>query len=440
MSCVTDPIHAALTELRSERGRIAIADAWAQWAGTEVEVETSVAWTTYRPHRQGRMVLDVTITTDDGEVQDRQIMFVVDPPGTELRPLDPIDLPEDVLPPMRITPWNATGWIVPHVPQPAALADLLRPETLADVIECPVETIGEPELVRLVPMRRSLVRTRLGETTAFVKSYAKHSSFRRSLVGLRAASELPVSVPELLAVAPDRSTFVMSGLPGVELSSMITRGNELAEALHATGRALAAVHTAEWGLAGFRSGAAETDDIADLLVADLDAIEPRLADRIATLADRLTRAFAMLETVAATPVHGKCFGDQILYDRSTGGISIVDWDDAVLGDPHFDVGRLIAHLGFLARELDHAVELSPLLAGYRENQGSICPTRLHWHVVAATLLRGKISLLRPLADEWYARLTRLVDLVEQLLEPDTTTRHDVGALLDAVASTNGVVR
>lgn len=440
MSCVTDPVHAALTELRSVRGRIAIADAWAQWAGTEVEVETSVAWTTYRPHHKGRVVLDLTITTADGEVQNRQMMFIVDPPGTEPPPFDPTDLPADVLPPMRITPWNATGWIVPHVPQPAGLADLMRPETLADLIGCQVETVGEPELVRLVPMRRSLIRTRVGEATVFVKTYAKHSSFHRSLVGLRAAAELPVAVPELLAVAPDRSTFVMSGLPGVELSSIIERGDESAEALHATGRALAAVHTAESGLGGFRPGAAETDDIVDLLVADLAAIEPRLADRIATLADRLTQEHAVLEPVTTTPVHGKCFGDQILYDRSTDGISIVDWDDAVLGDPHFDLGRLIAHLGFIAGELDHAVELGPLLAGYRENQGQICPTRLHWHVAAATLLRGKISLLRPLADEWYARLTRLVDLVEQLLEPDATTRHDVGALLDAVASTNAVVR
>ena len=440
MSYVTDPVHAALIELRSDRGRMAIAEAWTQWAGTEVEVETSVAWTTYRPHHKGRIVLDLTITAADGEAEHRQMMFVVDPPGTDPPPPEASDLPEDVLPPLRITPWNVTGWTVPHVPRPAGLADLMRPETLADVVGCPVESVGEPELVRLVPMRRSLIRCRIGEETVFVKSYAKPSSFQRSLVGLRAATDLPVAVPELLAVDPERSTFVMGGLPGIELSSMIDSGDDLDEALRATGTALAAVHQAEAGLTGSRSGAAETNDITQLLVADLAAIEPRLAGRIESLADRLTQECATLEPITTTPVHGKCFGDQILFDPPTGAISIVDWDDATQGDPHFDLGRLIAHLGFLTGDVDQPVQLDPLLDGYRESQGRICPTRLHWHVAAATLLRGKISLLRPLADEWHARLARLVDVVDELLEPGAPARHDVGALLAAVTATKGSVR
>ncbi|MCP4086736.1 MAG: phosphotransferase, partial [Actinomycetia bacterium] len=102
---------------------------------------------------------------------------------------------------------------------------------------------------------------------------------------------------------------------------------------------------------------------------------------------------------------------------STGLISMVDWDDATQGDPHFDLGRLIAHLVFLADELELEVELGSLLNGYCQGQGEICPARLRWHIAAAMLMRGRISLLRPLADNWHARLVKLVGVVESLLEP-----------------------
>ncbi|MEM7327016.1 MAG: aminoglycoside phosphotransferase family protein [Actinomycetota bacterium] len=439
MSHITDPIHAALVELRSDRGRQAIADAWTRWTGLEVEVETAVVWTTYRPHHKGRIVLDLTITTAAGKPEFRQMMFVVDPPGTERQPFDWNDLPDDVFPPLQISPWNATGWTIPHVPRPSGLADLMRPTTLADILGCPTELVGEPELVRLVPMRRALIRTSVGDETIFVKSYAGERSFHRSVTGLRAAGDLPVAVPDLIAVDTERLTFIMQGLPGVELSSLVGC-DDLNKALHATGTALAAVHQADAGLAGHRSGVAETTDIAQLLVADLAAIEPRLAGRIEVVADQLTREYEALEPVTTGPIHGKCFGDQILYDASTGQVSIVDWDDAKRGDPHFDLGRLIAHLGFLVATDGQPVDLAPLLDGYRKSKGRVCPRRLHWHVAAAVLLRGKISLLRPLADEWYDRLARLVDLVETLLEPDATSRDDVDALLAAVTSPKGPTR
>ncbi|MEM9651176.1 MAG: aminoglycoside phosphotransferase family protein [Actinomycetota bacterium] len=439
MSHITDPIHAALVELRSDRGRMAIADALTRWTGLKVQVETAVAWTTYRPHRKGRIVLELTVTIAGGRPEARQMMFVIDPPGSEPQPFDGTDLPDDVFPPLRISPWNATGWTVPHVPRPAGLADLLRRTTLADMLGCSIESVGEPELVRLVPMRRSLIRTAVGDGTVFVKSFAGERSFHRSVAGLQAACDLPVAVPDLLAVDTERLTFVMRGLPGVELSSLVGC-DDFNKALHATGTALAGVHQSEAALPCHRSGAAEIEDITQLLVADLAAIEPRLAGRIEAVADQLTREYKTLEPVATAPIHGKCFGDQILYDATTGRIAIVDWDDAKKGDPHFDLGRLIAHLGFLAATEEQAIRLGPLLDGYRKNHSRICPRRLHWHVAAAMLLRGKISLLRPLADEWYDRLARLVDLVETLLEPDATSRDDVDALLAAVTSPKGPTR
>ncbi|MCP4086733.1 MAG: aminoglycoside phosphotransferase family protein, partial [Actinomycetia bacterium] len=241
------------------------------------------------------------------------------------------------------------------------MVDLMRPETVAGLLGCPVDLIGELELIRLVPMRRSLIRTRVGQDTVFIKSYAKCSSFESGVAGLRAAATLPVSVPELLAVDGARSTFVMSGLPGVELSTLIDNQDEFDAALYATGLALAAVHNSEMRAGGNRLDTAETDDIVRLFVADLASIDPRLAGRIESLAMCLARQSQDLEPIAPRPLHGECFGDQILWDSSTGLISMVDWDDATQGDPHFDLGRLIAHLVFLADELELEVELGSLL-------------------------------------------------------------------------------
>ncbi|MCP3857970.1 MAG: aminoglycoside phosphotransferase family protein, partial [Actinomycetia bacterium] len=383
MTHVTDPVHTAITALRSDRVQVALGDAWVQWLGIEAEVETSVVWTAYRPHRKGRVILDLSCTEAGGEVRHQQMMFVANPPGAEPPPLAEDEFPPHVLPPVRAQPWNAIGWPVPYVPQPAGLVDLMRPETVAGLLGCPVDLIGELELIRLVPMRRSLIRTRVGQDTVFIKSYAKCSSFESGVAGLRAAATLPVSVPELLAVDGARSTFVMSGLPGVELSTLIDNQDEFDAALYATGLALAAVHNSEMRAGGNRLDTAETDDIVRLFVADLASIDPRLAGRIESLAMCLARQSQDLEPIAPRPLHGKCFGDQILWDSSTGLISMVDWDDATQGDPHFDLGRLIAHLVFLADELELEVELGSLLDGYCQGQGEICPARLRWHIAAA---------------------------------------------------------
>ncbi|WP_243147629.1 aminoglycoside phosphotransferase family protein [Scytonema sp. UIC 10036] len=43
------------------------------------------------------------------------------------------------------------------------------------------------------------------------------------------------------------------------------------------------------------------------------------------------------------PIHGNLHGDRILY--SPDGIGVVDWDALSLGDPLYDVGRLLAGTG-----------------------------------------------------------------------------------------------
>jgi aminoglycoside phosphotransferase (APT) family kinase protein len=93
---------------------------------------------------------------------------------------------------------------------------------------------------------------------------------------------------------------------------------------------------------------------------------------------------------------------------------MVDWDTLALGDPLYDVGRLLAHLVYLAgRE-----EIAPpavsacaetLLQAYEAETGQpVDRQHLAWHVAAQLLLRGKTSSLRQLPEGWQAHLAFVV--------------------------------
>ena len=416
MTFATDPIYAALRELRGERGRDAIARAWRGWLGVDVAVDTAEQWIAYRPRRRGRVVLDVQITIAGGQRADHQILFVVDPPNAESRPLGTGHRRPGVLPPFRVDPWNATAWVIPHVPQPAHLAELLEEEVLADLLGTAPDEIHGTELIRYVPMRRSLIRTSARNRIHLVKTYARGAKLGRALDGFRAARGLPFAVPRITAVDTERSTFAMTEVDGEELSSLLADPTHGPMALRVTGEAMALLHGSGITPRGVRNARAEIDDLEDLLAADLAALEPRLADQIRALTGRLEAELPNLEPTNHVPIHGKFMGDQVLVDTTTRQAAIVDWDDATCGDPHFDLGRLLAHLRFLGEERGGAVDIEPLLDGYRAAGGTIDFDRLRWHLAAGYLLRGKISLLRTLAPDWLDRLRSMADEVEAMLD------------------------
>ena len=416
MSFATDPVYLALNELRGERGRDAIAHAWRGWLEVDVAVDTTERWTAYRPRRRGHVVLDAQITMPEGQRTDQQILFVVDPPDSDGRPLGADRQHVGVLPPFRVHPWNATAWVIPHVPEPMRLAELLEDEVLADLLGTAPDEIHGTELIRYVPMRRSLIRTSARNRIHLVKNYGRGANLGRALDGLRAACGLPFAVPRITAVDAGRSTFAMSEVDGVELSSLFADPTHGPLALRATGEAMALLHGSDIELPGVRQARAEIDDLEDLLVADLAQLEPRLADQVQAITGRLGAELSNLAPTNHVPIHGKFMGDQVLVDTTTRQAGIVDWDDATCGDPHFDLGRLLAHLRFLGEERGDAVDVAPLLDGYRAAGGAIDLDRLRWHLAAGYLLRGKISLLRTLAPDWLERFRSLADHVEGMLD------------------------
>ncbi len=139
----------------------------------------------------------------------------------------------------------------------------------------------------------------------------------------------------------------------------------------------------------------------------LPELAPQLDHLIANLEHRSQELCFPLDA----PIHGNLFGDQILYGRE--GIGVVDWDALALGDPLYDVGRLLAHLLYVAgRQTLNATAPSAatrcsdsLLSAYESESGQpVDWPRLTWHVATQLLLRGKISSLRQLPERWQRHL------------------------------------
>jgi hypothetical protein len=93
-----------------------------------------------------------------------------------------------------------------------------------------------------------------------------------------------------------------------------------------------------------------------------------------------------------------------------------------MGDPLYDVGRLIAHLIYIAgREGISPTSVSAcvkaLIRSYKKQATqSIDPECLSWHVATQLLLRGKISSLRKLPEEWQEHLAFVITEAEHVLD------------------------
>ena len=204
----------------------------------------------------------------------------------------------------------------------------------------------------------------------------------------------------------------MEELPGCQLTAMIPTPEP--DVFAAVGNALAGLHRSEIRPPASWSPGGELAAL-ERAMADVRLALPTLDGAIQSLLQMIERRGTELHWDDRAPIHANLFGDQILVDE-TGDVGIVDWDDLCLGDPLFDVGRLIAHIIFVARRdradssrVIHSVQA--LLDSYaKETKAKLNWGRLSWQIAVALLFRAKISALRPLPTTW------IEDIVASLAE------------------------
>jgi len=229
--------------------------------------------------------------------------------------------------------------------------------------------------LRWKPGRRAVLRADLaltdershcsGPATLYVRVYPlRHLPLQ--VARWRAAALIPeVHSPQLLAVDAQRGFLAVEatgGAPAAGLGDVrsATR-SPLAEILGALYRAGAgrAPLLPERALEMLpRRG--DPDDLEAALRAlrDLAAWEPSFETSCRELESRLGAAAAHVPPCEPCLVHGDLTADQVLAGE--GSISLIDWDEAAVGDPHGDLASLAADL---ALRWDETASTESELAG-----------------------------------------------------------------------------
>ena len=153
---------------------------------------------------------------------------------------------------------------------------------------------------------------------------------------------LPGSVPDVVAIVPERSAFVMrSAPPGTETwKDHLMRGEISPDVAETVGRMLGRIHANSAGRADLAVEFADTSFFDEL------RIDPYLRYVAATapdLAPALDEVAAELLATGVCLVHGD-FSPKNLLVTPDGGVLLVDHEVAHWGHPAFDVAFVTNHL------------------------------------------------------------------------------------------------
>lgn len=414
-----DSIYQALRWLRRRpAGTGSFAELWAKRAGLPPDgVRTRFDLVNYKPFERAWAVAEVILPRSRtslwlhlhigaGPVHEKRAPVVLDEHGI-------------------------SAWTIPDAPGLPGLRELLEPERFRALVATVPELrvagpVPPPELVRYVPAKRALLRWTHPATGRryWLKQIAGTGTAAAASLDLRELrawyehGAFSARVPRLVHYGIEHGVLVMDEVPGMPLTDLMT--GRRTEPLIEVGEALARLHATptvpwrEWSFAHeHRQLARHMHGVAQAL--------PALAARIDLLVDHLGASMPQGRAGFA-PIHGNLFGDQILYDPTAEHphrVGIVDWDSWCHGDPHYDLGRLLAHLAFLRRLRGHSRELvqdasHALIEGYRHVAGpeAIDPHRLAWQTATALLLRAKISSVRKLAPGWTRHVALTLDEAE----------------------------
>lgn len=241
------------------------------------------------------------------------------------------------------------------------------------------------------------------------------------LAAWRASARVPeAGAPVVLAVDEERGFAVFEDVVGEPWTG----------ALPALVPALSALYRAPIGLPGHVPG--DELSAARRTLAALAALDPSHAARATALSQELDRAFESLAPASATLVHGDLGADQIL--ATPGGVRLLDWDEAKLGDPHADFASLAADLlsrGFSGAEADTGA-LGAEVLGRRYDAA-----RWRAQLSAAHARRALAPLQRADAD-WRRAAVVSLEAAERALFRSSSPRATSGprtfaALLDPAA-------
>jgi hypothetical protein len=431
-----DKVFQAIQQIRKpEAIELILTQAWKHWLGKQPQaIQVKSTLTYYRPFDQARIVAEARVISDN-ETESTLIHLFFHVFAEAADAVQQLEQgyeqaipPSAVLPVFLIDDWQTVVWTIPHAPCLHELTDLLQPEyfcrsliSLSDLPSAPKDCLS-PQLFRYVPFKRAILTWESPCTNRryFVKVCIK-AEFSRVVRNFRqmyaAAKHLSFVVPQPVAVDAVSCTFSMTALTGEQFTTLMyqTKPKSFAK----VGRVLGQLHQVDLNPETVWTPEKELHTLYRAMH-EVKLALPYLTTSINRAIAQIIATKKQIKFRTNHLIHGNLFGDQILY--SSKQIGIVDWDTLSLGDPHYDVGRLIAHFIYLAGREGLAVKkvrscITALLQSYEQSiSWTLDQNCLTWHISSQLLLRGKISSLRKLPLGWQEDLQFVVAEAEWLIE------------------------
>lgn len=275
---------------------------------------------------------------------------------------------------------------------------------------------GEVQTLRYKPERRYVGRlSAAAGAQAVLKAYTPpgYEAAQRNAKAFR--SRGPFRQAGRLGRSARHGLVALEWLTGRLLSEALAGPDSLCGEVRRVGATLAELHRQTSRHLPCRAREAEAAEL--LAVASwLGTVCPRLGRRAGDLARRLASRVAGLPP-ADRQLHGDFYAKQVLLRED--GVAVLDFDEAVRGDPSHDLGLFLAHLEYDA--LRGRIRCGPvgplgdaLLDGYRA--AARRPYPLHPELYAAAgLLRLAPHPFRNREADWPGRTAALLDTAEGFL-------------------------
>ncbi|NJM27489.1 MAG: aminoglycoside phosphotransferase family protein [Pseudanabaena sp. RU_4_16] len=435
MNYNSDPVFQSIQQIRTPAAiEPILIQTWAHWLGKQPQsIELTPTLTYYRPFDRARITADMTVNLENGVEPIKLHLFFnvfadAEIANQQVEQAYELAVPPSVaLPVFAIADWQTVVWTLPHAPCLPELATLLQPEHFCSLLVSPsdlpaqTEDYPAPQLFRYVPFKRAILTwdSPSNAQRYFVK-LCTEKEFPKVVENFRQiydiSDRLSFTVPEPVAADAASRTFSMKALAGQQFTTVMRQAQP--EPFAQVGQILAELHHADLHPTQAWTSTKELKTLAKAM-GEVKLALPHLSRSIDRLMNQLTEMAQYIYFSSNYPIHANLFGDQILYSPDQFGM--VDWDTLSLGDPHYDIGRLIAHFIYLAgceRLSAKAVRtcIEALLQGYEAAiEWTLDRTCLNWHIACQLLLRGKISSLRKLPIDWQNHLEFVVAETEWLL-------------------------
>lgn len=291
-----------------------------------------------------------------------------------------------------------------------------REQLLRQVLpEHPALWKGQLETLAYRPDRRYVAQLVVqGKPEAVVRFYT-HSGFqlsKRPAKVVRPGDFLRVARP--LGQSNNLAIRALEWMPGLPLLEAQKHLHFPVTPLEEVGLALAELHIQSSEKLGSMVREKEAASLLASAVA-LGVVRPDLDQRVMRLASQLVETL-IKQAPGKHFLHGNFCAKQVLLQAK--GITLINMDSAVRGDPEADLGNFLAHQEhyFLAGRIPAQrleSDRRALLEGYKAGKGDFDLDKINLYT-AIGLLRLAIGPFRDRESAWQEKIEQIVELVEAM--------------------------